>query len=168
MSKLMENRRVLVGNKKYLQLIFISGSVWLLDQLTKWLVINYLERYQRIIKITPFLNLLPVRNTGVAFGLLANKSDEIQVFFIVFALIAIVTVLYFYLTPKSSNLKTWGCGLVIGGAFGNLIDRLLYKNVVDFIDCHLGNYHWPTFNVADSAISIGMFLLFWYFYREKK
>ena len=168
MSKLIENRLVLVKNKRYLQLVFISVSVWLLDQLTKWLVINYLEPYQRIIKITPFLNLIPVRNTGVAFGLFAGKADGIQVFFMIFALIAIATLLYFYFTPRFSSLKTWGCGLVIGGAFGNLIDRLRHKNVVDFIDCHLGNYHWPAFNIADSAISIGMFLLLLYFYREKR
>jgi signal peptidase II len=148
--------------------IVIIASVWLLDQITKWLVIEYLEPYQKVIKITPFLNLVPVRNTGVAFGLFAGKGKETQIFLMVFTLIAIVILLYFYFNPNRSGLKTWACGLVIGGAFGNLINRLLYKNVVDFIDCHLGKYHWPVFNIADSAISVGMLLLLWYFYKEKR
>jgi signal peptidase II len=154
--------------KKYLNFSIIIVSIWLLDQGTKWFVLNYMEPYKKVVKITSFLNLIHIRNPGLTFGLLADKDDMIQLFLIVFTVIAIVLIICFYFTSKSSAFKMWGCALLIGGAVGNLTDRLLYRNVVDFIDFHLERYHWPAFNIADSSISIGICLILWYFFKEKR
>jgi len=152
---------------KYIAFI-IAGTVWCLDQITKWFVIRYLEPYKERIEIGPFLNLIHIRNTGIAFGLWAGGNSGKQIFFVIFTLIAIIAILYYLLSQtKFSFLKTWACGFIIGGALGNLTDRIIYGNVVDFIDCHLGRYHWPAFNVADSAITIGIGLLFLQIYREQ-
>lgn len=145
----------------------IIGATLCLDQITKWLVINNIQPYKEIIKINSFLNLVHIRNTGMAFGLFSGKGDLVQVFFIISSLIAVIALSYYHFTSKIFFLKTVACSLIIGGALGNLIDRLFYGNVIDFIDFHIGKYHWPAFNIADSVISIGVFLLFLCFYRER-
>jgi signal peptidase II len=144
--------------KKWLFFITVV-TIWLLDQATKLLVNKYIPPYTKTIKITPFLNLVHIRNTGIAFGLWAGGNGGKQIFFIVFSLVAIVFIFYYFWRTLPSFLNNLACGLVLGGALGNLTDRLLYGNVIDFIDCHWRHYHWPAFNVADSAVTIGMFLL---------
>jgi len=140
----------------------------LLDQATKLLVNKYIPPYAKVIKIMPFLNLVHIRNTGIVFGLWAGGNGGKPIFLIVFSLVVIVVILYYFWRTPPSFLRNLACGLVLGGALGNLTDRLLYGNVIDFIDCHWRHYHWPAFNVADSAVTIGMFLLALKILKEQK
>ncbi len=149
-------------------LFFITVfTIWVLDQGTKLLIKQYIPPYTKVIKIMSCLNLVHIRNTGIAFGLWAEANSGKQIFFIVFNLVVIGIILYYFWHTRPSFLNNLGCGLVLGGALGNLTDRLLYGNVVDFIDCHWQHYHWPAFNVADSAVTIGMFLLALKMLKEK-
>jgi len=125
--------------------------ILLIDQITKYLAIKFLSP-DGMIKLLPFLNLVYVENTGTAFGMFKFLGSG---FFIIVALV--VTGFLFYMYFKDT--KNWFIySLIIAGALGNIIDRLIYGYVIDFIDLHLKNLHWPAFNVADSAISIGMIL----------
>lgn len=135
-------------NKKAFIIIF---SIFIVDQLTKYLVLKYLYP-DKIIKLLPFLNLLYVENTGTVFGILKFMGSG---FFILIALMATAFLLYL-LFRDSQNWITYS--LLIGGALGNISDRIMYGYVIDFIDVHVLGFHWPAFNVADSSISIGIFL----------
>jgi signal peptidase II len=145
---------------KYLRLIFIAGLVVVLDQITKLLVLDSMPIYHSIQIIPGFFNLTHIHNPGGAFGFLSTSSSTVQRFVFLFASsLAIGLVLYFYKkTPSSFIWLLTGFALVIGGALGNLIDRFRMGKVVDFLDFYIGNLHWPAFNVADSAVSVGMFI----------
>ncbi len=149
-----------VSNKrgKYLKLIFIAGLVILIDQVTKFAVEHYLPLYHTVEIVPGFFNLTHLLNPGGAFGLMANQGPVIRaLLFIVVSLLAAGMVLYFYLkTPETHQMLLTGLAMILGGAAGNLIDRLRMGKVVDFLDFYIKNLHWPAFNVADSAISIGM------------
>ena len=138
--------------------IGIAVSVVILDQLTKlWIMINFgLHEQQNV--IPGFFDLVYVTNTGAAFGFLAgNKSWLRQVFFVGVAAVALVVIVYAYgQLRKQGRIFAYSLGLIGGGAIGNLIDRLRFGSVVDFLDFYLGSYHWPAFNVADSAITVGV------------
>lgn len=131
--------------------IFISFLIFFLDQLTKHLAFYYLAP-SRILKITPFLNLVYVENKGTAFGLFKSLGTE----FFVLVSILVIAVLFFMMFKDNKNEIIYS--LIIGGAFGNLFDRIIRGYVIDFIDMHLYGYHWPAFNIADSFISVGIFL----------
>lgn len=133
--------------------------VYLLDQFTKYLAIKFLSP-DRFIKILPFLNLVYVENTGTAFGMFKFLGSE---FFILIALIA--TVFIFYLFFKDSK-NYFVYSLLIAGALGNITDRIVYGYVIDFIDLHAWGYHWPAFNIADSAISIGIVLFIYKSFKK--
>ncbi|WP_353684974.1 signal peptidase II [Thermodesulfovibrio sp. 3907-1M] len=133
---------------KSLILIFL---VVFFDQLTKYLAIEFLAPHG-VIKLLPFFNLVYVENTGTAFGMFKFLGAG---FFIVIALFATLFLIYMYFKDPQNWLIY---SLIIAGALGNIIDRLIYGYVIDFIDLHLKNLHWPAFNVADSAISIGIVL----------
>ncbi|GLI53950.1 signal peptidase II [Thermodesulfovibrio yellowstonii] len=125
--------------------------ILLIDQITKYLAIKFLAP-DGIIKLLPFLNLVYVENTGTAFGMFKFLGSG---FFIIIALVVTGFLVYIYF----KDTKNWFIySLIIAGALGNIIDRLIYGYVIDFIDLHLKNLHWPAFNVADSAISIGIVL----------
>jgi signal peptidase II len=111
--------------------------------------------------IANFFTLTYVRNAGAAFGMLARQDrDFLRLFFPVVTAIAIVAMLlYCAYVPPQHTLTLWGLGLILGGAIGNGIDRLWLGQVIDFLDVHWYTYHWPAFNVADSAICIGVGLL---------
>ena len=145
---------------KYLRLILISGLVVVLDQITKLLVLDSMPLFHSIQIIPGFFNLTHIHNPGGAFGFLSTSGTALQRFVFLFASsLAIGLVLYFYKkTPRSFLWLLTGFALVIGGALGNLIDRIRMGKVVDFLDFYIGNLHWPAFNVADSAVSIGMFI----------
>jgi len=128
------------------------------DQFTKYLALKFLAP-DGIIKLLPFLNLVYVENTGTAFGMFKFLGSG---FFIIIALVAIVFLAYMYFKDPQNWLIY---SLIIAGASGNIIDRLIYGYVIDFIDLHLSGLHWPAFNVADSAISIGIVL---FLYRSFK
>jgi signal peptidase II len=128
------------------------------DQLTKaWALDNWFFP-SRSMEVTPFLNMVAVWNSGVSFGLLAGYSEMMPYILAVFAS-AVALGMAIWLTRARTRLLATGLGLVIGGAVGNIIDRIRFHAVVDFIDVHVAGYHWPAFNLADSAITVGVALL---------
>lgn len=144
--------------QKYRMFVLIAGGVLLFDQLTKWLVVRHLILYGRKTVIPGFLNLIHIHNPGGAFGIFAKNQGWVQgVFFIGVALAAMGLIGYLYhKTPSNFPWLSAGLALIFGGAAGNLIDRLRLGMVIDFIDVYVNALHWPAFNVADSAITIGM------------
>ena len=147
--------------RKYWVLLVFCIGVLLLDQWTKSLVVQKLPLYQRVEVIQGFFNLTHVRNTGGAFGIFGGEKGGLgSILFVVVSLVAIGAIIFLFLRVKEDE-KTLGLSfsLILSGAAGNLIDRLRYGEVVDFLDFHLSTYHWPAFNVADSAICIGIGLM---------
>jgi signal peptidase II len=143
-------------------MILISGGVLVLDQATKVLVDKTITLHQSIEIVPNFAHLTYLRNTGAAFGFLAGARSSLRiVFFALISLVAIGCIVYLIrgLRPQQKTLLA-SLSLILGGAIGNLIDRLRLGEVIDFIDLHWYDIHWPAFNVADSAISIGVALLF--------
>jgi signal peptidase II len=141
------------------RILWIAGAVVAADQATKWLALELLT-YHVPVPLLPFLNLTLVHNTGAAFGFLSSASGWQNLFFIAVAVVAVGVVLSMLRKLKSSELQlAVALVLVLGGAVGNLIDRLIYGYVIDFIDFYIGSWHFWTFNVADSAITIGAILL---------
>ncbi|MBL8835568.1 MAG: signal peptidase II [Alphaproteobacteria bacterium] len=112
----------------------------------------------RFIEVLPFFNLVTVWNYGVSFGMLTNDSQIGPWLFVAVAL-AIVAALFTWLRRAATRMVAIALGMVIGGAIGNVIDRLTYGAVFDFLDLHAFGWHWPAFNLADSGISIGVILL---------
>jgi len=144
--------------KLEIYLILLILFVVLTDQLTKLWVMSSLPHHGKRIIIPGLFNLVHVANTGAAFGLLAGEyAWWRQVFFIVVALVALVVI---YMAYSKSEARTLifitAVGFIAGGALGNLIDRIRFGAVVDFLDFYIKSYHWPAFNVADSAISVGV------------
>ena len=139
----------------------IAVGVVLFDRLAKWVVETNVRLHDSIAVVPGFFNLTHVQNRGAAFGLFAESTSEWRVTVLVlFSLIALVVVSA--LLWKNSHAMTStgvGLALILGGAIGNLWDRLVSGHVVDFLEFYLGSYHWPAFNIADSAIVIGAFLL---------
>ena len=139
--------------------LWIAIVVIALDQLTKYTAADYLVRHGQL-ELAPFLNLALVHNTGAAFGMLSQASGWQNVFFIVVALIACVAILWIaWRLERKDLLLVTGLMLILGGAAGNLIDRLVHGYVIDFIDVYYHDWHWPAFNIADSAITIGAVIL---------
>ena len=139
----------------------IAFGAFALDRLTKLLIIERLELYRSVGVVEGFFDITHVRNTGAAFSFLAYLDESYRVpFFVVTSLAAIGLLLFFVKeTRPGETLLLAALALIMGGAMGNLTDRLLYGNVVDFIDWHVGGHHWPAFNIADSCITVGVILL---------
>ncbi|MBI5585942.1 MAG: signal peptidase II [Deltaproteobacteria bacterium] len=152
---------------KLLFLISLHGVI-LLDVLTKRAVMSQLPLNHIRAVIPGFFNLVHIRNRGVAFGILNNAEtfwkDFLLVLFPVAAMIGILWLLYRY--PRLSAGTALALGAIVGGAAGNLLDRLRYRGVVDFLDFYWRGFHWPAFNVADMAISVGVGFLIFRFWRE--
>ena len=139
--------------------LWVAVAVLLLDQATKLIALAKLALHESV-ALAPFLNLTLVYNKGAAFGFLSSASGWQNLFFIGVALVACAVILYLVRQLKDSDrLLAVALMLVLGGAIGNLLDRLLYGHVVDFIDVYYRGWHWPAFNVADSAITIGAVLI---------
>lgn len=131
---------------------FIAIFVILLDQITKFLARSFIGPFDTI-KISPFLHLVSVRNEGAAFGLFKGFGN---IAFIAISLIAIIVVIVLLIRGKEDRL---GLALILGGAIGNLTDRIAMGSVTDFVDVFAGRFHWPAFNVADSALTIGLVVM---------
>ena len=147
--------------RKYWVLLIFCIGILLLDQWTKSLVVQKLPLYQRVNVIQGFFDLTHVRNTGGAFGILGGERGGLgSILFVVVSLMAIGAIVFLFLKIKEDE-KTlaFSFSLILSGAVGNLIDRLRYGEVVDFLDFYFSSYHWPAFNVADSAICIGIGLM---------
>ncbi len=147
--------------KKYPYLC-LSFLVVLTDQITKFLARVYIDAFETI-RILPFLQLVSVRNEGAAFGMFKGLGNPA---FIVISVVAIIAVLVLLLKGKEDGL---GLALILGGATGNLIDRVVFKKVTDFVDVFAGRFHWPAFNVADSALTVGLIIMLMSsFLRQKR
>src|SRR6185312_10511608 len=142
-----------------LRWLWISFIIILIDQVTKYLVTHFIALYE-IIPLTSFFNLTFATNKGAAFSFL-SKSGNLGFWLLSFfaAAITLILTIWLYRLPSYKTLPCVGISLIIGGAIGNLIDRFVHGHVIDFLDFYLGSWHWPAFNVADSAITIGAFLL---------
>jgi signal peptidase II len=138
--------------------LLIASGVLALDQLTKWWILLSVMNPPQLIPIMPSFNLVLTWNRGVSFGMFAMGTDMGPWILSVLAL-AIVGVLLFWLRKAEGKLIPIAIGLIVGGAIGNVIDRVVHGAVVDFLDLYWGNYHWPAFNVADSGITVGAILL---------
>ena len=145
------------GNK-YARLAVIALVIVVLDQITKAVVLNTMPLYESIVVIPGFFSLTHIHNPGGAFGFLAQQSPTLRLtVFLIASGAAIVLVYYFYITtPATHPYLAMAFALIFSGAIGNLIDRLRFGSVVDFLDFYIGGAHWPAFNVADSAITIGI------------
>ena len=128
---------------------------FLLDQATKWWILNHVMDPPQVIPVTGFFNLVLGFNTGVSFGLFGEAPAWLLMAFI----LPMVAGLLVWMTRTDSRLTAIALGLVVGGAFGNLLDRLRHGAVTDFLDFYVGAYHWPAFNFADVAIVSGVGLL---------
>ncbi len=154
---------------KYTKLAVIGGGVVLLDQLTKALVLRTIPINTTIAVIDGFFNLTHIYNPGGAFGFLANISATLRsIIFLFISSLAVGLIFYFYKkTPTQYSWLSAAFALIFGGAIGNLIDRIRFGMVIDFLDIYLGNMHWPVFNVADSAISIGIGIFLYHIIFKK-
>ena len=138
--------------KKPLHVLIIVTAIILLDQITKYLVNKYVSPFDSI-EILPFLNLVNFHNTGAAFGMFKNLGGSV---FIGVSVVAIIVIIVFLVKGTYSQ---FGLTLLLGGAIGNLIDRIRFGKVVDFIDISVGELSWPAFNVADSCLTVGIIII---------
>lgn len=154
------------ATRGYMAWLALAAAVAVLDQLTKWWALAALDAP---VALLPFLNLVLVHNTGAAFGLLAEAGGWQRWFFIAVTIAVVVFVVgWLRHGAKRGDLDrlfATGLSLVLGGALGNLWDRIARGAVVDFIDLHYARYHWPAFNIADAAIVVGAALLLWAAFR---
>ena len=134
--------------------LVIGGAVVVIDQLVKWWLIDWLAEPPGFVEVLPFFNLVMVWNRGVSFGLLGDADLAPYLMAGIAGLVVIGLVIW--LAGVSERLLAASIGLIIGGALGNIVDRLVYGAVADFVDVHAGGYHWPAFNVADAAITVGV------------
>jgi signal peptidase II len=143
---------------KYVRFAGIVALVVLVDQASKHLILKTMPLFKSIVVVPGLFNITHVHNPGGAFGFLAqNGSPWRHWMFLAAAAIALSMILYFHhQTPKTHPYLGLGLALIFGGAIGNLIDRLRFGEVVDFLDFYVAHLHWPTFNVADSAVTVGV------------
>jgi len=144
--------------RKYWILLTTCFSILFLDQWTKYEVVMQIPFHHIVPVVDGFFNLTHLRNRGGAFGIFSSQKDDRSYwFFIIFSLIAIGAVLLLFMRLRGEEkIPSVALSLVMGGALGNLIDRLRYGEVIDFLDFYISSYHWPAFNIADSSITIGI------------
>ena len=147
----------IINSNFYLNLIIIL-SIFILDRLTKFYVI-YLDKINSSSEIfsSKFLNIYLIWNEGIAFGLFSFNENNLYNFLTIFILIILFVILY--MISKSSGFKKYSLLMIFGGALGNVFDRIMYKAVPDFVDFHIGNFHWFIFNLADVFISLGVIFM---------
>ena len=138
--------------------LLIALVVLALDQASKWWILVSVMNPPQLIEIMPMFNLVLTWNRGVSFGMFAMGHD-IGPWILSIVAVVIVTALLFWLRKAEGRLVPIAIGLIVGGAIGNVIDRMIHGAVVDFLDVYWGSYHWPAFNVADSGITVGAVLL---------
>ena len=148
--------------------LIIAILAFFIDQLSKWWILAFVMNPPKVISVTPFFNLVFAWNKGVSFGMFNDQGDSGA--WILSAIAILITlVLIFWLIKAKTNITAIGLGAIIGGAIGNVIDRLNHGAVLDFLDFYVINLHWPAFNAADSFITIGAITLIWetLFYQHK-
>ena len=153
--------------QKYKTLILVSLTVVILDQFTKAVITNYFILHQSIEVIRGLFNITYIKNPGAAFGILRDVSGTFRTIFLTgISFTALIIIFFVYRNIKDTASRI-AFSLIAGGAFGNLIDRIRFGEVIDFLDFYIGRYHWPAFNVADSAITVGVFIAVLFLYRDK-
>jgi len=157
------------GYGKYTKLAVISGLVAILDQITKVIILKNISLHHSVTVIPRFFNITHIHNPGGAFGFMASQNSSVRnLLFLFLSSLAVCVVFYFYKnTPRTHPLLATGIALIFGGAIGNLIDRIRFGKVVDFLDFYIGTYHWPAFNVADSAITVGIIIFIFHILFKK-
>ena len=154
-----------MSKAKKILLILIPIFIFF-DQLSKKWMLNNIFDSQRIIEINKYLNFVPVWNKGISFGMLSDFMN-INFFMIIITTIISLFLILWFLRTTDKNLNI-SLAFIISGALGNLIDRLNHKAVIDFIDIHINNFHWPAFNFADSYITIGAFIYIFTLFTSQK
>jgi len=143
--------------KRFFSIKFvIIFSIFLIDQVSKFYIINVFEFQNEAIYLSSFLNLQLIWNEGIAFGLLSFEND-LYYNSITFVIIIVILILIFLI--KNDDQYSYFYSIIVGGALGNLIDRIRYSSVPDFIDFHISNFHWFVFNIADIFVSLGVICL---------
>lgn len=150
-----------------LKYIVIAFLIVILDLISKQWIFNHLD-FGSALVITPFFNIVHFQNTGAAFSFLSESSGWQRYFFIVVSMIAIVIIIRLMRERLKQPLLCLALAFILGGAIGNLCDRTYYGFVIDFIYVHYEAYYWPAFNVADSFISIGVALILYDAFKNKK
>lgn len=148
-----------------MSLFLLAAIILILDQISKFIICRVILPGSSFPVIKNIFHLTYVQNKGAAFGLFPNQT----LFFISITLLTIFLILFFHqrLSKKGGPLS-WALGLILGGALGNLIDRIRLKAVIDFLDFSLKGHHWPSFNIADSAITIGAIILLFSAFKKGK
>ncbi len=155
------------SRKDVLMWLSLSMLIIVLDQLTKWWVSHALELYQAV-SVTSFFNIILAHNMGAAFSFLADAGGwQRWLFTGVSISVSAVLVYWLFTLPKKDKMLAFALSMVIGGAVGNLIDRIVYGYVVDFLDFYWKNSHFPAFNIADSAITLGAMILGYHILFDK-
>jgi len=153
---------------RYRLLLLIAIPVLVLDQATKLYIDSRFALHQSVTVVENFFNITYVRNKGAAFGIFADSAVRIP-FFITISILAAVGILWYLRRLRNDQtLQVFSLSLIFAGAVGNLIDRIRLGEVIDFIDVHWYRYHWPAFNIADSAITVGVVLLLFDMWREER
>jgi len=137
---------------------FVALCVFVADQLSKYFVFRFVAEHGAPLKVTDFFNIVAAFNKGVSFSMFDNGGDWGRIVLILFAL-GVVVFLSLWMKDEKSGFVRICLAMIIGGALGNVVDRLRLGAVYDFLDFHVGAHHWPAFNVADSFICIGAFLI---------
>lgn len=158
-----------MGQNIWARLILISGFVIIADQLTKYIIKINIALYDNIIVIKNFFNITHILNPGGAFGFFASSSPGVRKFIFLFvsSIVALLILWFYKKSAENFIFLSIGLALIFGGAVGNLIDRFIYGKVLDFLDFYMGTYHWPAFNMADSAITIGMGIFIYHIIFKK-
>lgn len=152
--------------KLYITLSIVA-SIVMLDQFTKKIIEKSMFLNQSVEVISNFFNIVYIKNPGAAFGIFANAGDYRVIFLVAVSFVAVIVIAYLIGEAKGMP-SVIALSMICGGAIGNLIDRAKYGEVTDFLDFYIGSYHWPAFNVADSAITIGVCLMLVIYYFESK
>lgn len=154
---------------KYLRLAIVAGLVVSADQISKALILNNLPLHHSIPVIAGIFDITHILNPGGAFGFMAGMSSIVRtIVFLFISSMAVGLIFYFYYkTPPAYKLLATGFALIFGGAIGNLIDRVRFGTVIDFLDFYIGHHHWPAFNIADSAITVGIVIFIYHLLFKK-
>ena len=146
------------GNRSFSLGMILAFVVLALDQVSKWWIVTEVMNPPRFIPVFPSFNLVMGWNRGVSFGIFDSASPPNQWLLIALALV-VVSVLLVWLKRSDRFLISLAIGMIVGGALGNVTDRIHYGAVADFLDFYIGDFHWPAFNVADTGITIGVVIL---------
>lgn len=148
----------------------VVACIVFLDQITKFFISSNMSLYESFPVIDGLFNMTYIRNTGAAFGFLADASPAFRSFLLIGVTVAVILLIMYYIWKMSAEEKffVFPLSLILGGAVGNLIDRVRFGDVIDFLDFYISSYHWPAFNIADSAVSVGAVILLFKVFKKKK